>query len=61
MIIESAKYIKAPLDNPDNKNTTIKATIDGVEFWVPIEEDNRYYREIQKQIAAGTLTIADAD
>ena len=61
MIIENAKYIKAPLDNPDNENTTIKATIDDVEWWVPIAEDNLHYKEIQKQLAAGTLTIEDAD
>lgn len=61
MIIENAKYIKAPLDNPDNENTTIKATIDDVEWWVPIAEDNLHYKEIQKQVAAGELTIADAD
>ena len=50
MIIENAKYIKAPLDNPDNENTTIKATIDDVEWWVPIAEDNLHYKEIQKQL-----------
>lgn len=61
MIIENAKYIKAPLDNPDNKNTGVKATINGVESWVPIDEGNNDYAEIQKQIAAGALTIADAD
>ena len=61
MIIENAKYIKAPLGNPDNENTGIKATIDGVESWIPMDQDNRHYVEIQKQVAAGTLTIADAD
>jgi len=61
MIIENAKYIKAPLDNPDNKNTSVKATIDGVESWVPMDEGNRHYAEILRQIAAGELTIADAD
>ncbi len=61
MIIENAKYIKAPLNNPDNKNTAIKATIDGVESWVPMNEDNTDYAEIQKQVAAKTLTIEEAD
>lgn len=61
MIIENAKYIKAPLGNPDNENTGIKATIDGVESWVPMDQDNRHYAEILRQVAAGELTIADAD
>lgn len=61
MIIENAKYIKAPLNNPDNKNTAIKATIDGVESWIPMDEANSHFAEIQKQVAAGTLTIEETD
>ena len=61
MIIKNAKYIKAPLDNPDNKNTGVKATINGVESWVPMDEENTDYAEILKQQKAGTLTIEDAD
>ena len=36
-------------------------TIDGVESWVPMDQDNRHYAEILRQVAAGELTIADAD
>ena len=61
MIIENAKYIKAPLDNPDNKNTSVKGTVDGVEQGVPMNEGNRHYAEIMRQVSAGELTIADAD
>ena len=61
MIIKNAKYIKAPLNNPDKKNTGVKATIDGAESWVPMDEANRHYAEILRQVAAGTITIADAD
>ena len=61
MIFKNAKYIKAPLDNPDNKNTAVKVTLNGVESFVPMDEDNRDYAEILRQVAAGTLTIADAD
>jgi len=61
MIFKNAKYIKAPLDNPDNKNTAVKATINGVESFVPMDEDNTHYAEILRQVADGTLTIADAD
>ena len=61
MIFKNAKYRKAPLNNPDNKNTVVKATINGVESWVPMDEDNTDYAEILRQVAAGELTIADAD
>ena len=39
----------------------IIATIDGVKMFVPIEAGNRHYDEIMRQVAAGDLTIADAD
>ena len=61
MIIENAKYIKAPLGNPDNENTGIKASIDGVASWVPMDQDDRHSAEILRQVGAGELTIADAD
>jgi hypothetical protein len=61
MIIVNAQYIKATLDNPDNENTGVKATIDGVECWVPMTVGNRHYDEIMRQVVAGDLTIVDAD
>ena len=61
MIIENAKYVKAPLNNTDNQNNGVKATINGVESWVPMDEENTDYAEILRQVAAGELTIADAD
>ena len=39
----------------------IRATIDGEEVLVPLAPGNRHYDEIMKQVAAGDLTIADAD
>lgn len=44
-----------------NKLENIKATIDGVEMFVPIDSANRHYIEIQRQVAAGELTVEDAD
>ena len=41
--------------------TNIKATIEGVEMFVPLDPANRHYAEIMRQVAAGTLTIEDAD
>ena len=42
-------------------NRAIKATIDGTEISVPLDPANRHYAEIMRQVAEGTLTIADAD
>ena len=56
MNITSAQYWAE-----DDVNMSIKATIDGEEFHVPIAPGNRHYDEIQRQVAAGTLTIQDAD
>ena len=58
MNITLAKYIA---DVTTNENTAIKATIDGVTMSVPLDPANRHYAEIQRQVAAGDLTIADAD
>ena len=59
MNITSAKYGKI-LDKQDNTNIIIKLA-DGKEWSVPTLVGNRHYDEIMKQVAAGTLTIKDAD
>lgn len=56
MNITSAQY-KAQ----EGVNISIQATIDGVEYSVPLAEGNRHYDEIMRQVDAGTLTIADAE
>jgi len=45
----------------DGNNSSIQATIDGQEMSVPLDPANRHYAEILKQVAAGTLTVLDAD
>ena len=55
-IITSAQYIAT-----DGENIGIKATIDEKKWNVPIEVGNMDYDEIMRQVAAGTLTIQDAD
>jgi len=45
----------------DGNNSSIKATIDGQEMFVPLDPANRHYAEILKQVEAGTLTIQEAD
>ena len=57
MNIESAKYVED--DNGNNMN--ILATVDGVDLCIPMDESNRHYAEIMKQVADGTLIIKDAD
>ena len=47
--------------NGSGENVSVKATIDGTEMYAPLDPDNTHYAEILRQVAAGTLTIADAD
>ena len=54
--ITSAQYLQR-----DGQNSAIKATIDGKEYFVPLDPANRHYAEILRQVEAGTLTIEDAD
>ena len=59
-MITNAKYI-AITDLAGNKsNSTIKATLNGGEVFVPINENNRDYQEILKWVDAGN-TIEEAD
>jgi len=60
MTITNAQYIQdTTIEIPENSG--IKATIDGVEMFIPISEGNRHYAEIMRQVNAGTLTIQEAD
>ena len=58
MIITNAKYIKF---EGDAENSAISATIDGTVCSVPISTGNKEYAEIIAQVAAGTITIKEAD
>ena len=58
MNITAAQYVT---DLMSENNSSIQATIDGQEMSVPLDEANRHYAEISKQVAAGTLTVLDAD
>ena len=68
MIITNAKYVTSFMGDT---NSSIVATIDGVEMSVPLNTDNRHYAEILKQVNDGYmlkdndvrqyLTIAEAD
>jgi len=58
MTITSAQYISDPVSG---SNSSIRATIDGQEMFVPMDEANRHYAEIMRQVEAGTLTIQEAE
>ena len=57
MNITSAKYLS--VNGTDNDS--IFCVIDGENITVPLAPGNRHYDEIMAQVAAGTLTIQDAD
>jgi hypothetical protein len=57
MVITEARYT---LDR-DGNNVGIFCLIDGIESNIPMDADNRHYAEIMRQVAAGELTIADAE
>jgi hypothetical protein len=57
MNITNAQYMRYDEDS----NVSIIATIDGQVLAIPLDPNNTHYAEILKQVADGTLTIADAD
>jgi hypothetical protein len=58
MLITKAQYV---LDENESDNEAIIFVLDGQDCSVPLAPGNRHYDEIMRQVAAGTLTIADAD
>ena len=57
MNITSAQYTR---NTDDTANENIKAVIDGVMMFVPLDPNNRHYQAIQEWVAEGN-TIAEAD
>jgi hypothetical protein len=57
MNIQSAQY----LNGLDNNTSSIRATIDGQELFVPLDPSNRHYSEIMRQVEAGDLVIQEAE
>ena len=58
MNITSAQYCN---DNLSGQPSSIKATIDGTEWSVPLQPGNRHHDEIMRQVDAGDLVIQEAD
>lgn len=59
MDISSAEYYIGP-NGEGNVGITVTTT-DGIKINVPLDTNNSDYNEIMRQVAAGDLTIADAD
>ena len=57
--ITSAQYLSNV--SGDGNGDTIKIVVDGQSMFVPLDPANTEYIEIQRQVAAGDLTILDAD
>jgi len=60
MDIKTAKYHKAPIENPNNENTSIIVITDNDKLYVPLDSANRHYQAIQEWVAKGNK-IEDAD
>jgi len=63
--IQNPKYVAFQQLNADGETEkvidTISCVLNGVKVSVPLDPDNTDYAEILRQVAAGTLTIEDAD
>lgn len=57
MNITNAQYIQ----NDNNENTSVVATINGVVLHVPMDSDNRHYQLILQWASQPGNSIADAD
>jgi hypothetical protein len=58
MIFVNPKY---SVDQQTNQTLGITATIEGIDYIIPLDPANRHYAEIMRQVDAGELTIQDAD
>ncbi len=58
MTITSAQYVNNPMTG---QPSSIKATIDGTEWFAPLAPGNRHYDELMRQVEAGELTIQPAE
>jgi hypothetical protein len=53
--------ITSVIKHMDDETHILMCVIDGQTICVPLDPNNRHYAEILRQVAAGDLTIADAD
>ena len=57
MNITSATFAATMM--PDEQPTTIQAVINGQQMSVPMDPDNRHYKEILRQTEAKTLVVQE--
>ena len=57
MNIQTAQY----RTDKEGNNVGIVSTIDGIEYGVPLDPNNRHYAEIMRQVELGELVIQEAD
>ena len=57
LVITSAQYSQNIL----GENNSIIAEIEGQKLSVPLDQANRHYAEIMRQVEAGTLVIQEAE
>ena len=57
MTVTTAQYVLGL----HGTNTSIRATIDGQELFVPLDQANRHYAEIMRQVDEGLLVIQEAE
>ena len=57
MNVTSAQYTR---NIEDTENENVMATIDGMQWTVPLDPDNRHYQAILEWVAEGN-TIEEAD
>ena len=60
MNIKEVKYYKHDITK-ENDGIFVTLNDSDVIMSVPMDEDNRHYAEILRQVKEGTLTIKDAD
>lgn len=56
MNVTSAEYLR---DKDNTQNAGIKATIDGVEMFIPLDPANTHYADLMNLVEAGELEILD--
>lgn len=63
MIIENAQWSKSPTvpDGSESQIIGFLARINGMNVCVPKDINNMHYAEAMRQVAAGSLTIEEAD
>ena len=56
MKVTSAQYLR---DKDNTHNAGIKATIDGVEMFIPLDPANRHYAELMKLVEEDKIIIEE--